>query len=138
MAYGTRSLSRPLGSSYTAPSLPPLPRLTGPRYSPAATSPKRGIFPSPSLRDQSVLHGVEMDQVDVGRIFPFVPNRMFPKSPLPDAACPLPQRPDCPLRLACGPSGRSRLGLADAPRKNGTSCSNRGRRVACLRWRARA
>ncbi len=45
----------------------------------------------------------------MGRIIPFVPDRVFPKSPLPDAAFPLPQRSDRPFRLPCNPSGKARL-----------------------------
>ena len=69
-----------------------------------------------------------MNVVDVGRIFPLVPNRMFPKSPLPDGAFPLPRRPDYPLRLACDPSGKSRRDLAYAQKnpqklfKQGQAC----------------
>jgi len=57
----------------------------------------------------------------MGRMIPFVPERVFPKSPLPDAAFPLPQSPDRPFGLPCNPSGKARLDFAHTPGKFGVA-----------------
>jgi hypothetical protein len=71
-----------------------------------------------------MLHRVDMDVIHMGRIIAFVPARVFPKSPLPDAAFPLSQSPDRPFRLPCNPSGKVRLDVAHTPGKIGRDCGD--------------
>ena len=73
-----------------------------------------------------MLHRVDMDVIHMGRLISFVPDRLFPISPLPDAAFPLPQTPDRPSRLPCNPSGKARLDFAHTP---GKSASPRARSI---------
>jgi hypothetical protein len=68
-----------------------------------------------------MLHRIEMDVIHMGRIIPFVPDRVFPKSPLPDAAFPLPQGPDRSFRSLRNPSGKTRLDFAHTPGKIGVA-----------------